>query len=238
MKKSIRKILQFLHLDLTKNLAYDRMTGRVLKKILRPDSNCIDVGAHKGEVLEKIIDLAPQGKHFAIEPIPHLYRVLVKNFSDQATIFNQAISDRNGTTSFQHVRNAEAYSGIKPRAYAVDIPDINVMTVETATLDSLIPDVAIELIKIDVEGGEYEVLLGAKKILTQSRPTLIFECGKGGIDHYGHSSRDVYRYFEELNYAVYTLGDWLKSGAALKQQEFSNHYNQGSEYYFIARPRP
>lgn len=46
LKDIIREILISLHLDLTKNLKYDRLTRKIFKKYIKKDNNCIDVGCH------------------------------------------------------------------------------------------------------------------------------------------------------------------------------------------------
>ena len=50
IKNIIRGALNLLHIDLTKNLEYDRLTNAIMKKVLKVDSNCVDVGCHKGEI--------------------------------------------------------------------------------------------------------------------------------------------------------------------------------------------
>jgi hypothetical protein len=44
--------------------------GVILAAALRPDSNCIDIGAHGGDVLADMLRLAPHGRHVAFEPLP------------------------------------------------------------------------------------------------------------------------------------------------------------------------
>ena len=146
-----------------------------MKKVIQKDSNCIDIGCHKGEILQFILKLAPQGKHFAFEPIPYLYDQLNVKFKNQATIFPFALSDKNGQTTFNLVKNAPAYSGINKRKYAVENPEIEEIQVELKQLDEVIPaETKIDLIKIDVEGGEFDVLKGAKNILKNHQPILVW----------------------------------------------------------------
>ena len=45
---------------------------RVMKQVLLADSNCIDVGANDGQMLGEMMRLAPDGSHYAFEPIKHL----------------------------------------------------------------------------------------------------------------------------------------------------------------------
>ena len=69
MKDIIKSLLHFFKLDLTKNIQYDRLTALILEQVIKQDSNCIDIGCHKGEILEVMIKHAPKGSHFAFEPI-------------------------------------------------------------------------------------------------------------------------------------------------------------------------
>jgi hypothetical protein len=76
LKQNLRDLLVTLNIDLTKNLEYDRLTRKIIASHLRPDSNCIDVGCHKGEILDLMLKYAPNGTLYAFEPLPHLYSAL------------------------------------------------------------------------------------------------------------------------------------------------------------------
>lgn len=239
LKDIIRGVLTFLHLDITKNLQYDRLTTKILKNILKPSSNCIDIGCHKGEILEVMIGLAPNGTHFAFEPIPSMYADLQKKFGSKATIFPVALSDVSGSTTFQHVTNAPAYSGINLRAYAISNPAVQEIQVEVKTLDELIPsDTRIDLIKIDVEGGEFNVLKGALQTLKENKPVVIFECGLGASDYYGTDPGEMYELLcEEVGMRISTLKSFVNGTQPLSKDEFVHCYHQKDEYYFVASTR-
>ena len=55
MKDKIKSLLHWLKLDVTKNIQYDRLTALILKKVLKPDINCIDIGCHKAETLSVMV---------------------------------------------------------------------------------------------------------------------------------------------------------------------------------------
>ncbi len=93
IKDTLREVFVLLHLDLTKNLKYDRLTRNILKKFLKKNFNCIDVGCHKGEILDLMLKYAPHGGHYAFEPIPYLYNELKKKYKMKASIFSYALSD-------------------------------------------------------------------------------------------------------------------------------------------------
>ncbi|MDZ4758051.1 MAG: FkbM family methyltransferase [Bacteroidota bacterium] len=237
VKDLIREILIQLRLDLTKNLKYDRLTRIIIQRTVNQKSVCIDVGCHKGEILDLILKEAPKQKHYGFEPIPILYHNLLTKYKDQAHIFNCALSDQQGETTFNYVKNAPAYSGIKQRKYAVEKPDIETLQVKLEKLDDIIPDnEKIDLIKIDVEGGEFNVLKGAVKVIQKSKPYIIFETGLGASEYYGTKPEELYDFFEnELQSKIYTLQNWIDCKAALSKVDFLKLYNTNAEYYFIAK---
>jgi len=235
IKNIIRLTLNLLHLDLTKNLEYDRLTKLIMKRVLSTQSNCIDVGCHKGEILTIMLKAAPQGKHYAFEPIPYLYDNLKKHFDGKATILPYALADKNGKSSFQLVKNAPAYSGIKKRKYAIDSPDIEKIDVILKKLDDVIPlSSKIDFIKIDVEGAEFGVLKGGINLINKDKPHIIFEFGLGASEYYGTKPDDIYNFFSNAGFKISTLKSFIKKEKNLSLSQFSNLYQENREYYFIA----
>lgn len=238
IKQLLRKSLIFLHLDLTQNLKYDRLTVKILKTHLKSSNNCIDVGCHKGEILDLMLRFAPKGKHFAFEPIPYLYNDLVKKYEGKATVYPYALSDIGGgekTTTFNLVKNAPAYSGIKKRHYDIANPEIEEIVVGVRTMDEIIGNEHIDLIKIDVEGGEFGVLKGGRQLLKRCKPLIIFECGKGASDYYGTVPSEIYKYItEETGLDIYTLDAYIKGRRPLSVDEFTDCFEQAKEYYYVA----
>lgn len=237
IKKLARKILIGLRIPATKNIEYDIYTGKILKTILQPYSNCVDVGAHKGEILDLFLQLAPKGRHVAFEPIPDLYTDLLKKYGSTVEVYPYALSNKTGSTSFNLVIDDPAYSGLQKRKYKKENAMIEQIVVEVRTLDDVLANrnAKIDLIKIDVEGGEFDVLKGAEKILSEEKPDIIFECGKGASEFYGTKPQEIFQYLNALGYSVFTLHNFLhpKNGA-LNLVDFCLAFNTGKEYYFIA----
>jgi len=236
LKNAIRLSLNFLHLDLTKNLEYDRLTKSIMKREIKVNSNCIDVGCHKGEILENILKYSPKGTHFGFEPIPMLFKQLKKKYNNKATILADALSDKEGSSTFQFVKNAPAYSGIKKRKYDLVNPEIQEINVSLNTLDKVIPEgLKIDFIKIDVEGGEFDVLKGGKELLIKNKPTIVFECGLGASNFYDTKPTEVFNYLSnEIGLKISLLKSFLNMKPSLSLVEFEELYKANKEYYFIA----
>lgn len=239
MKKTIKQLIKKIPIAFTKNQQYDKQTLNIIKKVCKADSNCIDVGAHKGEVLDQILRFAPQGTHFAFEPIPALYDGLVEKYRSKpkCNIYDIALSNNKGTSTFNYVVSNPSYSGLIKRKYDRDNEQDTQITVKTDLLDATIPSgTKITLIKIDVEGGELLVMQGAKKVLTENKPIVIFEHGLGASDFYNSTPRLVHNLLTECGLQVSRLKDWLTGKPNLSLQEFEDIYKRNSEYYFIAHP--
>jgi len=234
VKAWIRNILIRLGWPLTRNIRYDILTERILRKCLTSGDTAVDVGAHKGEILDIILSCSPQQAHWAFEPIPWLYDSLRQRYTS-LQVHPFALSKQSGETAFQIVRDDLAYSGIRQRNYRHASPHIETVQVQMRTLDDLIPPhQPIRLIKIDVEGGEYDVLLGAKRTISTHHPVLIFEFGKGASEHYEIGPNDMFDLLESLQYRVYTLSDFLREQIPLTRSAWCAHYDLGTEYYFVA----
>lgn len=236
IKNTLRKFLVASNLPLTKNLKYDILTKKLFKKYLHQDSNCVDIGCHKGEILDEIIKRAKHGKHIAFEPIPDFYKLLNNKYSKNknVTIYPFALADYNGTSSFNYVKNAPAYSGIKKRKYETASPEIKEITVETITLDSLNITDKIDLIKIDVEGGEYHVLKGAVNTIRKNKPMIIFEFGKGASDYYNVTPTMVYDFFTNISMSIFNLSDFFTQKKPVDVDKFTSIYEKNSDYIFLA----
>jgi FkbM family methyltransferase len=173
--------------------------------LISEDSNCIDVGAHEGAMLADMQHLAPEGRHIAYEPLPHLYERLVGRFPD-VHVRRAALSDRAGETMFRWVKNMPGMSGLQERFYPAE-PEIEMISVRTERLDDTLDDDYVpSFIKIDVEGAEMLVLRGAERTLSRHHPVLVFEYGSGTqYTSYGTRPDEIWMFLSELGYRIFDL---------------------------------
>ncbi len=237
VKQFIRQVLVALNLPLTRNLKYDILTKKVFQRELRNSSNCVDVGAHKGEILDLILSLSPQGNHTAFEPIPQMFKKLQTSYQHSVQVYPYALSNRTGNTHFNVVLDSPAYSGLQQREYKTAHPQIESIEVEVRQLDDVLQarNFSINLIKIDVEGGELDVLKGATQILSTDRPTLIFEFGKGASEFYGTMPHHMHELLTQHGYQIWTIGDFWSDKKSLDSATLKSVYENQSDYYFVAK---
>lgn len=238
LKNTIKKYLKKLPLRFTKNQQYDYYTKKILQKKLQQNSSVIDIGCHKGEILDLILQYAPAGVHYAFEPIPNLFDNLQKKYAHQKQVhlYNYALSFETGLSTFNLVLSNMAYSGLVKRQYDKEENDTEIH-VQKEKLDNVLANAdKIDLIKIDVEGGELHVLQGAAQILAKHKPLIIFEHGKGASEYYDANANTLlFNLFEKLHYKISTLSHYYhQKNIIYTAKDFSNTFMSGNEYYFVA----
>src|SRR3974390_1421611 len=218
-----------------RDFLYNEQTEQIITHVLNPDSNAVDVGAHKGEILKTIVKVAPFGKHFAFEPIPYLCEELKRVFP-KVEVRGLALSDDAGGERFVHVRTNPGYSGLKRSRYRY-VEEIEEITVKTVRLDEIVPEaIPISLIKIDVEGAELQVLQGAEGVLRRDHPVVIFEHEPGGALSYGTEPTKLYDFLGHCGLRIYLMCDWLQGMPPITKEEFRAQFFAGKNYCFVAVP--
>jgi FkbM family methyltransferase len=168
-----------------RNMRDEAHLKAVMAAILRPDSNCIDVGANVGDVLAEMVRLAPAGRHIAYEPLPELASALAARYP-AVEVRNAAVADRPGEATFYRDPRIRSRSGLSANAEA------RPFTVRLEAIDGSLPTGWVpHFIKIDVEGAELGVLRGAIETLRRHRPHVALEHGSTAL-RFGTTHRMIH----------------------------------------------
>ena len=222
-----------------KNELYDAQTAAVMARVLTPDSTCIDVGCHEGAILDEMLRFAPHGRHYAFEPLPHLFAGLTRKYADRdnVSLHEVALAETAGDTTFHHVTTNPAYSGIRRRQYDRPNEQVVEIRVKVARLDDIVPaGLPVRLVKIDVEGAELGVMRGGGETLRSARPYIVFEHGLGASDHYGTRPEQILELMESLGLRISLMGGWLEGRRPLTRAEFVDQFEACRNHYFMAHP--
>ena len=177
-----------------------------LRRILRPGMVFFDVGAYHGLftlVAAKV--LGKRGRVIAFEPSPRELRRLRfhlrLNRLSGVEVVPSAVGSHNGARRFFVVRSEDtSMNSLQPPPIESTVEET---TVGTVSLDQYCRENgidAVDLIKIDVEGGELEVFLGAQRILTLHRPFIICEVLDRVTLPWGYPARQIVDWLENCGY--------------------------------------
>jgi FkbM family methyltransferase len=121
----------------------------------KSDPFIIDAGANIGISVLYFKKIYPHTRILAFEPDPNIFKTLEKNVKayelDDVTLVNKALWHIESSLSF-HSEGADAGK------IAQTDRDENILEIQSALLSSYIGDRDIDLLKIDIEGAEYNVL--------------------------------------------------------------------------------
>lgn len=149
---------------------YERDSQRAFVENVRPGSVVYDIGANAGFFTLLASKLAgPSGIVYAFEPLPrnvgYLEQHLSLNRCENVRILPLAVAAESGTLRFAIAHNPSQGG----------LAESGDLQVEAQTLDAFVaggskkPD----FMKIDVEGGESDVLAGALVLLREVHPTIL-----------------------------------------------------------------
>jgi FkbM family methyltransferase len=213
-----------------------RQTAAILRRVLRPGGNAIDVGAHRGDLLAEFVRLSPTGRHFAVEPIPELAEWLRAAFPG-VSVHAAAVGETPGTAEFQWVVSNPAFSGLKRRTDLRPEEAVRALTVPVVRIDDIVPvGLPVAVLKIDVEGGELGALRGASRVLGD-RPWVFLEHGSASTA-YGATTADVMAEFTRHRMAVWLMGDWLAGKPPLTLDGFAAAAASGDYWNYLVGPKP
>jgi FkbM family methyltransferase len=168
-------------------------------RFLRPGGTFVDVGAHLGYFTLIAAEIVgPKGCVIAFEPDPRNAAILEANVvaagkRGLVEIVRAAVGAEGGLTSF--LIDHDYCSRVAAEAQA---------SVEQVPLDSYdIPPEAV--IKVDVEGHEIDVLLGARSHLEQRRATWIIEVHGSSLEEAVVAILRQYGYTPEVHAPVHPV---------------------------------
>lgn len=235
----------FAVLGLTGDVSVAQVIGRtgwwephVMEAIVRhlpPGGAFVDVGANIGvHSVLGALRVGSEGHVLALEASPITHSVLAQNLAGTgcpgAVAVNVGVWNKLGPMRFRHLTSIVGGSHIT--VTGKESPwDAQAFTVLCAPLDVLVNLAGLErvdLIKIDVEGSEFQVLDGARETLKRDRPALILEYNSITAQYFdGRSAADLHQLVRDLGYQITFLAPDLASSDANDYQTLERIWNRG-----------
>jgi FkbM family methyltransferase len=173
-----------------------------------PGAVVYDIGAHAGSIALGVARLVgPSGRVVAFEADPANVASLKENvlrnrLTPSLQVFHAAVWAGAATNvTFRRGGVRRSHGGVETDTQHPVLGTGELIKVPAITLDDFIASggPAPQLVKVDVEGGEYEVLRGARNLFTKSRPLLIAEV------HHPQADQQIRAWLIEYKY----VGEWI-----------------------------
>ena len=196
----------------------------VTSKILDVDkvNIIVDAGASIGDITLNLSKVFPNSVIHAFEPFPEFFKILndKSEINKRIIPYSCALSDSDGV-GFLNINKSEDTNSLLKSDVHESNPHSNLLEtkktteVETKTLDQIFPNETIDLLKLDLQGGEYNALQGAINLLNDQRiKCIICEVMFQKIYKNQRHGSDLILFLEKQGFKIFNF--------------YQNHYHHGA----------
>lgn len=186
--------------DEIKKLGFYENKIEDIKKHIRPNSVCLDIGANFGYYSILMSGLCK--RVFSFEPEPYNFNLLQANITQNQchNVIPQCMAVGNDNTIMDMYLSKECTGmhRLYPSKYTTDE---TIRVIVRRLDDSTLLGEDISFVKIDVEGSEFGVLKGMEKILDKDL-TIYMEFVEEGQREYGSDPKEVLGFLESKGFNI------------------------------------
>jgi FkbM family methyltransferase len=185
--------------------------------VTKPDPTIFDIGAAIGDISAQYIESFPACKVHAFEPFPEFFQKLEDRFNANSSLRlnNLAIGDVEGPLWLSSNRSSFTNSIWKTDPLATEswgegvLDAQSTIRVPATTIDLYCKANGIEtidILKLDIQGGELKALRGAKSLLKAGKVALIYMEVIHAPTYLGQPYfEDYLHFFREASYVMLNI---------------------------------
>lgn len=211
---------------------YENVERNFVGEFLRPEMTVLDIGAHQGlYTLLAARKVGPAGRVVAFEPSPRERQRLDLNVRlnrcANVRVEKIALGSSDGEADLFLVDGPQTgCNSLRPPNV---MEPTKVLRVPVKTLDSCLNlrrIQRVDFIKMDVEGGEWEVLKGAVNLLERRpRPVILCEVQEVRTQPWGYRAKEVIEFLGCRQFSWFCLAPNGKPEALdIRQEEFDGNF--------------
>lgn len=200
--------LGFINYDLIINGLWEPSETNYFIQAIKENDTVLDIGANLGYfTLLFARQVGSLGKVYAFEPEPNLFSLLQKNVKinhyQNVTLINKAVSSQNSSLKLYLSENNIGDHRIYDAADGRKFQEINSIKLDDYFAND-IPE--IQLIKMDIQGAEYEALLGMTNLIRQNKTLeIVTEFSPYHLKFAGVEPKQYLELLEKLGFTIYLL---------------------------------
>lgn len=182
---------------------------RFLATYLEKNDVYVDIGAHIGSELLVAASKITKGRMFGFEPTLTTYGELLQNIQINSLeakikLFQQAVSNKSGVARFVLGTNSEM-NHLSTSRKSSQGEKVKVVTLDEFAMKNKIKK--INVLKVDTEGAELQVFLGAKNLLKEQQvEVILFEVNQN-ISSFGATINELLIFLEKQGLQLFEFSN-------------------------------
>lgn len=184
---------------------YEQYNVKLVVQHVKTGSTCIDIGAHFG-FYSMLFAKYFQCKVYSFEPTPYTQKILARNIAlnhleDNIEIIPKAVSSKEAKAIF-YIQEREWDVANSLVDYHHSNENKKPYEIQVTSIDNFSADKKIDLIKIDAEGEELQVLIGASKTIKKDKPIMLLALHPPAITARGDGLKMIWDLLASFDYSV------------------------------------
>ncbi|MEM9739562.1 MAG: FkbM family methyltransferase [Pseudomonadota bacterium] len=200
-------------------VANDIIGDLLISRICPQGGVFFDIGAQYGAVFSSAWRHDPTLKVYAFEADTTKASTL-KKVHPRLTVFDLAVGDAEGVASFYLDAKASGYNSLVPGRSGT-----RKVSVRVSSIDALLPNQPVDVMKVDVEGAELGVFKGAEQTIMRYFPLLMFECVLKEENTLGYSAGAIWKWLNDRDYLIFSPNRMAHNSPAYSKQAFVEAQN-------------
>ena len=168
--------------------AYEPETVKLVRRLVRPGMQCIDLGAQSGFFTCLIAQcIGETGRLHSFEPMPANYDILTRNVRENHTesrVIGYPLAGSNKAATIE-------VSMLSNMIVLGDVQGAQKASIQSVRIDDVVKD-RIDFIKMDIEGHEPSALEGMAGLINAHHPVIVTEANEYWLRTCSHSSGNKY----------------------------------------------
>lgn len=189
---------------------FEPREARCFQALIEPGMTVIDVGANIGQyAMLAAARMDENGHVYAFEPAEDNFQILRRNversgYATRVSLFKEAVAAASGKRDFVLASDGGSNALWNPGANPDNAGQTR--TVKCRSLDDFVTEhrlARVDILKIDVEGADYEVLKGSRKTLEVHRPILFVEFAERLLEKFAATPKEMLDLISAFGYRAY-----------------------------------
>ncbi len=214
--------------------SHEPETEIVFEKYFKNSKCFVDIGANVGYFTLMGKSINPNLKIYSFEPNPNNVERLKKNLSlnkfKDVILSSHCVSDAKSEVTFAvPPENESGWGRIENDFLPLD--NFKKITTQAVTLDALLQDGYFgsdrpDLLKVDIEGNEMKMILGAENFLKEFHPVICLELNEPCLKECNTSSEDIIYKLKTIGYDCFYINgsSLVKTDKAQSDYKFLNYF--------------